>query len=180
MALRAHGRGVHLNRHPGLLAETFSIQASYVPFEPYGHRVVDFYAHSITWSRRFTGLKLFLSLAVVGWEGYAAALRHMIAMGDLLRQELQAAGWEVVYPTPLPLVCFVDRSHPQGRSAEYLERVGRRVVESGAAWISNTRVGGGTPVLRACITNFGTGPGDVRALIAALAAARESAAAVPA
>ncbi len=174
------GAGLHLNRHPGVLAKTFSMQAAYVPFEPHAGRVVDFYAHSITWSRRFTGLKLFLTLAVAGWEGYAAALRHMAAMGDLLRKELDAAGWEVVYPTPLPLACFVDRSNAQGRSAEYLERVGRHVVESGAAWISNTRVAGGTPVLRACITNFRTGPEDIRALIAALATAREEAAAVSA
>ncbi len=172
------GAGLYLSRHPGLLERTFSVDTAYVPREPAGLDVADGYLASMQWSRRFIGLKLFLTLAVAGWQGYAEALGHMAAMGDLLRTELDAAGWQVICPTPLPLVCFVDRRHPHGRSSDYLERVRRAVVESGAAWISTTRVGGGTLALRACITNFRTAPEDVRALVAALAAARgESAAA---
>lgn len=36
------------------------------------------------WSRRFIGLKVFLSLAVAGWEGYEQSIRHQTAMGDFL------------------------------------------------------------------------------------------------
>jgi glutamate/tyrosine decarboxylase-like PLP-dependent enzyme len=165
------GAGMYLNRHPGALEKTFSVDTAYVPRST-ENLVADAYTSSMQWSRRFIGLKLFLSLAVAGWEGYAAALRHMVEMADLLRAELDAAGWQVLFPTPLPLVCFVDRKDSRGKSAEFLEAIARRVVSSGAAWISTTRVGEGTPVLRACITNFRTGPGDIRALVTALGATR--------
>jgi len=70
------------------------------------------HAHSMQWARRFTGLKVFLSLAVAGWEGYAESIRHQVAMGDYLRLRLEAAQWAVVNRTPLPLVCFVRLESP--------------------------------------------------------------------
>jgi glutamate/tyrosine decarboxylase-like PLP-dependent enzyme len=167
------GAGVFLTRHPEILARTFHIAAAYVPPKAAGAGVVDPLAHSIQWSRRFIGLKVFLSLAVAGWEGYSAVLRHMVAMGSELRRELEASGWETVNPTPLPLVCFVDRNLPQGGSAAYLDAVAQKVIESGQAWISSTRVGANKPVLRACITNYRTGREDVRTLVRALSQARE-------
>jgi glutamate/tyrosine decarboxylase-like PLP-dependent enzyme len=172
------GAGMYLNRHPGLLEKAFSVDAAYVPRSA-GSLVADAYTASMQWSRRFIGLKLFLSLAVAGWEGYAAALRHMVEMANLLRRELDAAGWQVMFPTPLPVVCFVDGKNPRGQSADFIEGIARRVVSSGAAWISTTRVGPGTPLLRACITNFHTGPEDIRALVAALGSAREATLATP-
>jgi glutamate/tyrosine decarboxylase-like PLP-dependent enzyme len=155
----------------GALEKTFSVDTAYVPRSS-ENLVADAYPSSMQWSRRFIGLKLFLSLAVAGWEGYAAALRHLVEMADLSSTELDAAGWQVLYPTPLPLVCFVDQENSRGKSADFLEATARRVVSSGAAWISTTRVGGGTSVLRACITNFRTGPDDIHALVSALDAAR--------
>jgi glutamate/tyrosine decarboxylase-like PLP-dependent enzyme len=144
-----------------------------MPKEAASLDVVDPCLNSIQWSRRFIGLKVFLSLLVAGWEGYAIAIRHMMAMGDRLRQELQAAGWEIVNETPLPLVCFVDGKHPEGRSASYLDRIALEIVASGKAWISTTRLAGLTPALRACITNYRTESEDVLALIEALAWARQ-------
>ncbi len=116
---------------------------------------------------------MFLSLLVAGWDGYAAAIRHQTAMGARLREDLDAAGWSVVHPTPLPIACFTDRTRADGSSFPYLEAICREVVRSGKAWISTTRVNGGrTPVLRACITNYRTGPSDLEALIATLGWAR--------
>jgi len=167
------GAGIYLTRHRDILDRTFRTTAAYMPREAAGLDVVDPCMHSIQWSRRSIGLKVFLSLAVAGWEGYAAAIRQMVAMGTLLRGELEASGWEVVNKTPLPLCCFVDREHPEGPSAAYLDRIALKVVSSGKAWISTTRLGGSTPVLRACITNYRTQPEDVSALVAALDWARQ-------
>jgi glutamate/tyrosine decarboxylase-like PLP-dependent enzyme len=166
------GAGLFLTRHPAILTRTFHTQTEYMPRESDKLGVVDPYSHSIEWSRRFIGLKVFLSLAVAGWDGYAAAIRHMTAMGDRLRRELDAADWEVVNQTPLPLVCFVDRSHPQGRTASYVDRIAKAVVASGKAWISTTRIGNGQPVLRACITNYRTSAADIATLVTALNHAR--------
>jgi glutamate/tyrosine decarboxylase-like PLP-dependent enzyme len=166
------GAGIFLTQHPDILDRTFRTSAAYMPRETAGMDVVDPCLHSIQWSRRAIGLKLFLSLVVAGWDGYADTIRHMVAMGVLLRKELEAYGWEVVNRTPLPLVCFVDRLSSQGRSAAYLDVLALKVVSSGKAWISTTRLGGATPVIRACITNYRTGPDDVQALVEALNWAR--------
>ncbi len=167
------GAGVYLTRHAGILERTFRVAAGYMPRDGDALPVADPYAHTMQWSRRFIGLKLFLSLAVAGWEGYAAAIRHMTAMGERLRGRLREEGWEIVNDTPLPVVCFVDaerRGEAAGR--ERLERIAAAVVASGEAWLSTVALGEAGPALRACVTNHRTGPGDVEALVAALGRAR--------
>jgi glutamate/tyrosine decarboxylase-like PLP-dependent enzyme len=166
------GSGIYITRHPDILEKTFRISAAYVPPKAEGEGIIDSYEHSMQWSRRFIGLKLFLSLAVAGWDGYAAVLRDMTAIGNELRHLLSDAGWEILNSTPLPIVCFVDTRTPHGATREYLDDIVREVVESGAAWISATRLRGSQPALRACITNYRTGLEDIRALVTALEKAR--------
>jgi glutamate/tyrosine decarboxylase-like PLP-dependent enzyme len=188
------GAGLFITRHPTILDRTFRIETAYMPKEAVGLDVVDPHAHSLQWSRRFIGLKVFLSLLVAGWEGYAAALRHQTALGELLRSELVAAGWEVLNRTELPVVCFVpgggegavggaawDAGGAEGadgtggvpgQAEEVTARIVAEVVASGEAWISTTRLGGGRLALRACITNYRTAPEDVRALVRVLGEVR--------
>ena len=154
------GMGLYLTKHGDVLANTFHTQNAYMPRDAAGLEIVDPYQHSMQWSRRFTGLKLFLSLLVAGWDGYAAAIRQQTAMGALLREELRGAGWRIENDTELPVVCFSG----QGVDAESMVR---QIVESGQAWISTTVIGGRT-VLRACITHYATRREDVRSLVSAL------------
>ena len=63
------GAGMYFTRHVGILERTFRVAAGYMPREGSVLPVADPYAHSMQWSRRFIGLKLFLSLAVAGWDG---------------------------------------------------------------------------------------------------------------
>jgi glutamate/tyrosine decarboxylase-like PLP-dependent enzyme len=168
------GAGMYLTRHPGILERTFRVTAGYMPRDGAVLPVADPYAHSMQWSRRFIGLKLFLSLAVAGWAGYEEAIRRQTAMGVRLRERLVDEGWTIVNDTPLPVVCFVGSGGEgrEGRSAAFLEAVAADVVGSGEAWISTVALGEAGPALRACITNYRTGPEDVDALVAALARAR--------
>jgi selenocysteine lyase/cysteine desulfurase len=152
---------------------TFRVPTAYMPTEAAGLDIVDPHLHSMQWSRRFIGLKLFLSLAVAGWEGYEAAIREQTRLGQRLRALLEADGWEVVNDTPLPVVCFVDGRGPEGRTAAALEEMAAAVVASGAAWINVVRLGETGPALRACITNYRTRESDLEALVRALARARE-------
>jgi glutamate/tyrosine decarboxylase-like PLP-dependent enzyme len=168
------GAGIYLTRHPGILERTFAIHTDYMPREAAGLDVVDPHKRSLQWSRRSIGLKVFLSLLVAGWRGYEEAIEHQAAMGDLLRQKLAACGWEVINETLLPVVCFVDGRSPEGCSAAYLDAIARRVVLSGRAWISTARLRRTIPALRACITNYRTGPADLDALVGALEEARLS------
>ncbi len=165
------GAGIFLTRHREALRRTFHISAAYVPPQAAGIQAADAYESSLHWSRRFIGLKLFLSLAVAGWDGYAATIRHMTEIGAQLRRDLTAAEWEVVNSTPLPICCFRDAQLPEG-SAEYLEGIVREVIASGKAWISTTRLRNRIPVLRACITSYRTNEDDLRILVSALNDAR--------
>ncbi len=123
--------GLFLTRHRDILHETFRISTAYIPADGAGLDIIDPYTHSIQWSRRFIGLKVFLSLAVAGWGGYEAAIRHQTRMGNLLREKLQSDGWEVVNNTALPVVCFVDRLTHTGRTAAFISQVAREIAHGG-------------------------------------------------
>ncbi len=165
------GAGVFLTRHRDAPERTFSIGTDYMPV--LGAGVVEPHLTTMQWSRRFIGLKVFLSLAVAGWDGYAAAIRHQARMGDQLRERLANAGWRVVNETPLPTVCWND-AESTDNSAERLAKLCRHVVESGEAWISTTRIAGRLPVLRATITNYRTQESDIDHLVDCLGRARRS------
>jgi aromatic-L-amino-acid decarboxylase len=128
----------------------------------------DPYLSSAQWSRRLIGLKVFMSLAAAGKDGYAAQIEHDCELGDRLRARLRREGWRIVNETPLPVVCFTPA---EDDSRERLESIARHVESSGAAWISVAELAG-QPALRACITSYRSTEEDVVALCAALAVAR--------
>ena len=132
-----------------------------MPREAAGLDVMDPHLHSMQWSRRFTGLKLFLSLLVAGWDGYADAIRHQTAMGTKLAEKLAAAGWTIANDPVLPVVCFTEPD----RDATWHHGVAMRVVSSGDAWISTAQLAGSRTVLRACITNYKTMPEHLDRLV---------------
>jgi glutamate/tyrosine decarboxylase-like PLP-dependent enzyme/predicted nucleotidyltransferase len=161
------GAGLFLTRHTGALERAFAVQTGYMPRERAPAMPHDPYAHSMQWSRRFIGLKVLMSLAVAGWDGYAQVLRHQVAMGDLLRSELEQAGWRIVNRTPLPVVCFDDpRIDPYA--------VADAVAHTGQAWLSAAKLSSGAAVLRACVTSYRTRAPDVEALVALVSRARDA------
>ncbi|MDZ4722516.1 MAG: aminotransferase class V-fold PLP-dependent enzyme [candidate division Zixibacteria bacterium] len=162
------GAGLFLTRHTDILSRTFAIHTGYMPRDASGLEVIDPFSHSLQWSRRFIGLKVFMSLLVAGWDGYADVIRHQCSMGNLLRDELHKSNWKVLNQTKLPVICFVDGQTGEGRTERFVATVARNIVRSGEAWISSTTLNKSTPVLRACITNYGTQPADVKALVALL------------
>lgn len=165
------GTGMFLTRHRDLLGRIFSVSTSYMPKEGQRMAVVDPYVHSLQWSRRFIGLKLFLTLATTGWDGYAQVLRHQVEMGKLLRERLIASGWSVVNRTELPCVCFTPANESWDMATH--QKASDAVVASGQAWISSVWLGGKVPALRACVTNYRTGPGEIEKLITVLAEVRD-------
>jgi glutamate/tyrosine decarboxylase-like PLP-dependent enzyme len=162
------GAGIFLTRHMDAMDPAFAIRTSYMPREAAELDVQDPHLHTMQWSRRFTGLKVFLSLLVAGWDGYARTIRHQTAMGQLLRSGLRDAGWRIENDTLLPVICFSD---PGGADPH---AIAMEIVASGEAWISTTVLAGGRNVLRACVTNYRTTAKDIEALIGALGRARET------
>jgi aromatic-L-amino-acid decarboxylase len=167
------GAGMFLCTDPKGLYETFRVTTQFMPATT--PETTDPYVHSIQWSRRFIGLKLFLSFAVAGRIGYAKQIEKDCALGDSLRSRLRKRGWKILNDTPLPVVCFVDApSASNSKANEFHETVAAQVVGRGRAWISTTTVAGRT-TLRACITNYRTSKEDVDALVDELGKARSEA-----
>ena len=129
-------------------------------------RTRDPYLNSVQWSRRFLGLRLFLSLAAAGWDGYARHVEHAVEMAALLKAELRARGWTIANDSPVAVVC----AEPPPGSRE-IPLIVQRVLASGKAWISAASFEA-RPIVRACVTHGETTPDDVATLVEALEAAR--------
>jgi glutamate/tyrosine decarboxylase-like PLP-dependent enzyme len=163
------GAGMYLAREWAPLETAFAVRTSYMPSASTAHR--DAYIHSVQWSRRFIGLKLFMALATLGRHGYADMIRRQIDLGRQLRDGLLTSGWHVVNDTPLPLICFVPDVDPSllDETVRFIEKA---VLGSGKAWLSSVTLDGHL-ALRACITSYETNADDVLSLLDLLADARE-------
>jgi glutamate/tyrosine decarboxylase-like PLP-dependent enzyme len=162
--------GCALVRDPEALRAAFAYHPPYYHFEEFATNYVDYGPQN---SRGFRALKVWLALRHAG----AAAYRRMIAddirlsramaeaVGrhaelELATQCLSIATFRYV---PLDLRTRVGEEsverHLDALNRELLDRLQR----GGEAFVSNAVVGG-RYLLRACIVNFHTTPGDVEAL----------------
>lgn len=164
--------GCVLLRDDRSLPETFSYTPDYYHFGGEEHDPrTNYYELGLQNSRGFRALKVWLALRQVGRSGY----ERMIAEDVRLAREM----FETVERTPdleavghalsITTFRFAPEQTPPGiedRDA-WLDALNERLLEklkaSGELYVSNARVGGRF-VLRACIVNFRTGPGDVRAV----------------
>jgi glutamate/tyrosine decarboxylase-like PLP-dependent enzyme len=163
------GAGMFLTRCLDVMDAAFRVETAYMPKDAGGLPVHDPHLHSMQWSRRFIGLKVFLALLTAGQVGLAETIRHQTAMGQRLRSNLQAAGWTIVNSTPLPVVCFRDSNLDD----QAQESIVRHIVSSGRAWISTTRLAGRLAI-RACVTSYRTQPADIDQLTELLSEARHA------
>jgi glutamate/tyrosine decarboxylase-like PLP-dependent enzyme len=159
------GAGMLLTRDWKPLSAAFNVATGYMPSASSERR--DAYIHSIQWSRRFIGAKLFMAMATLGLDGYSALITRQFSLGEFLRRRLAANGWQICNATALPLVCFA----PDRADDDQVRLIEKRVVETGKAWISSIRLRGRL-VLRACITSFETNETDIEALVSLLSDAR--------
>ena len=160
------GAGMFLSRDRDLLGKTFRVAASYMPESTEAE--VDPYTHSLQWSRRFMGLKLFLSLACMGWSGYREHIEQSLRLAEVLKSRLAGNGWRVVNDSPLAVVCFVD-----DRGQARPETMADDVAKAGRTWISAAKFEGES-VLRACLTSHFTGEEHIDVLVEELNRSRAS------
>lgn len=145
------GCGMFFCRHPESVALAFRAAAAYMPGK--ASATYDPYTTSVQWSRRFIGLKLFLSLAQYGEAGYAEMIERQVHMANVLRAALIASGWRIVNATPLPVVCFTRDGLDVPEFLAFMR-------ENQIAWVSEARIKGAS-VVRACITSFRTTESDI-------------------
>lgn len=165
------GAGMFFCRAPEAVRRAFDVSAtSYMP-ESAGAETIDPYSMTMQWTRRATGLKVFMTLAELGAAGLAEMIDGQARMGDRLRIHLREAGWIIVNESPLPLVCF---THPDIRAGRLTTTdILREVYARGRVWISDAVLGGKERVLRACITSFRTEERDVVALVEEIESVRQ-------
>lgn len=154
------GAGIFICRHNEPLSQAFRAQGSYMPS---ARATEDPYLLSAQWSRRFSGLKLFLSLASSGWAGHGAAVDNQLLMAAELKDILRANGFQVFNESSLGVVCFLPRE------AEDPDDLVTRLQADQAFWISAADFEG-QRVLRACVTSFRTQRSDIHALVRELCA----------
>jgi glutamate/tyrosine decarboxylase-like PLP-dependent enzyme len=157
------GCGIFLTRHAPMLSAAFNVSASYMPSNV---ATRDPYMMTAQWSRRFLGLRLFLSLAAAGWAGYAALVERAIELIDLLRENVEKRGWSVVNEPSLAVACMTP---PPG--SRQVRDIVKRAVSSGGTWVS-VAIFEGREVVRACVTHGGTTPADIVAVAHVLEEAR--------
>lgn len=160
---------IFLTKHNDILHKTFRISADYMPKEAEQMKIVDPFAHSIQWSRRFIGLKVYLSLLIYGWQGYEKAIDHQKEMGDILKNRLLESGWAIKNYSDLPVICFSDPRYEDG--SEFCSAIVKNVLSRGKSWMSVYTIKN-TLTLRACITNYTTSEKEIDALVSELNQAR--------
>ncbi len=115
------GCGMILVRHAPLLSAVFQVSADFMPSNIIS---ADPYVTTAQWSRRFLGLRLFLSLATAGWAGYGDHIERSIGLIALLKDALVAKGWRIANESRLAVLCFEP---PAGRGDS--RAIVRKVVE---------------------------------------------------
>lgn len=163
------GTGTFLTKHSSILGSTFRITADYMPKEGNDFDVEDPYTHSIQWSRRSLGMRMYLPLLFFGWSGFEQTIEHHMTMGNLLANILVSKGWKIMNHSDLPIICFKGKDD----SDNTVRAICDYVVKSKQAWISVYPINGEL-CLRACITNYATTYEDVRGLVHLLENARQS------
>jgi len=153
------GCGMFLVRAPATLTATFQVSASYMQ----SHELsLDPYMNTVQWSRRFLGLRLFLSLATAGWAGHAAHIERAVAQTAWIRGELERRGWSIVNDSPFALLNVV----PPATAGEP-RAVVARVLASGRAWVALARFEE-RDVIRICVTHGEASDADLVILVETL------------
>lgn len=154
------GASIFLTKNKTILHKSFSVKTDYMPEDGDATLIVDPYIHSIQWSRRFIGLKMYLPLAIHGWEGYEQTINKQVEIGLKLKSMLQEKGWIIKNNSILPIICFTRESYHSKEMTAIVDKINT----SGKAWVSSYPIHG-IDTCRVCITNYATGDLELNELI---------------
>jgi aromatic-L-amino-acid/L-tryptophan decarboxylase len=161
--------GCLLYRDPEIARTTFTYTGAYAkqlsadPIEGFA-----FFEESMELSRRFRGLKLWLSLRYHGLQAFREAIRLNLQQAQRLATAIKAhSELELLAPVELSAVCF---RHIVGANTSEPERndfnlsLLKKIVNRGRVYLSNAELKGGF-CLRACIVNHLTTNDDVDLIV---------------
>ena len=153
------GCGMFMTRHAPMLSSVFHVSTTFMPSNIVN---LDPYVTTAQWSRRFLGLRLFLSLAAAGWRGYAQHVERSIELMALLQEKLVATGWHIANDSSLAVLC-VEPPPELGQA----RAVAQRLTASGRAWVAAAKLEG-RDIIRICLTHGEASAEDILELANAL------------
>lgn len=159
------GCGMFITRNPSVLNDAFGVGADFMPSTASS---IDPYLNTVQWSRRFMGLRLFLSLATAGWAGYAVHLERAVEVIERVRTGLATLGWSTSNNSKLAVLCVL----PPLDSAPVRDIV-RRLLATGRGWVAVATFEG-RPAIRVCATHGEIAMADVDELVDGLEEVRKA------
>jgi len=158
---------VLLAREPDRLLASFSHDAAYTrEVRERTGSGKNLGGYSQAWSRGFSALKIWASLAGHGTDAYDRRLAHDVELGRYLAARVEAAPTlELALEPVLPIVCFrhVEPGVTDAQLDDLNEHLMEAIRREGRVFPSNAMIGG-RYYLRACISNFRTEAEDLDAL----------------
>jgi len=154
------------------LEAAFTVQAEYLQDAQWGREHANFSDRGLQLTRQFRALKVWMSIQTFGLAAFRRAIAKGIELAARAEEYVRASELlEIANPASLGVVCFRFNPLGSGYSPERLEALNKqvqaRVIETGTAMISSTRLRGSYS-LRFCILNHQTTWGDVKGTLEAI------------
>jgi glutamate/tyrosine decarboxylase-like PLP-dependent enzyme len=167
-----HDIGALLVKRAAHLLEAFRSSPEYYRTGRIGEEPLHWYQFGIEGTRRFRGLKLWMSWKHLGSRGLGGLIDlNMELAAHLARRVRESEDFEALPPEPdLSVVCFRHRPRGAAEGSEldaHQDRLQRALEASGEGWVSTTRLRGAT-WLRAGVVNYLSEPADADALLDSL------------
>jgi glutamate/tyrosine decarboxylase-like PLP-dependent enzyme len=165
---QAYDIGALVVRRREDLQRTFHRMPEYYRHPSPQDEPLNWFEYSIEGTRRFRGLKLWMSWKHLGTEGFARLIEHNVDLAAYLAERCrEAPDLEPLPPEPeLSVVCFrhVPEGLPPERLDAYTDALQLALEASGVAWVSTTRLRGST-YLRAGVVNYLSTEANVDAML---------------
>jgi glutamate/tyrosine decarboxylase-like PLP-dependent enzyme len=154
------------------LEQAFSVHPEYLQDTQLGFEHVNFADRGLQLTRSFRALKVWMSVQTFGLAAFRRAVARGIELADRAAAYVEAsATLEMLSPASLGVVCFRVNPRRRGMDEGALEglneAVQARVIDSGTAMMSSTRLRG-VYSLRLCIMAHHTTWRDVEETLAAI------------
>jgi glutamate/tyrosine decarboxylase-like PLP-dependent enzyme len=152
--------GCLMVRDVATLTRTFGVNPDYLQDTQLGLEQVNFADRGYQLTRSFRALKVWMSVQTFGLGAFRAAIARTIELAERAGEKVRRhADLELLSPPSLGVLCFRYRPAGPGWSEDELaklnETIQQRVIDSGTAMISSTRLRGAWS-LRLCILSHQT------------------------
>lgn len=128
--------GCVLVRNRQLLRSAFRVTADYLRDVHRESAEVNLADYGIQLTRSFRALKLWLSIKTFGMAAFRVAVARGFELAELAERELRAkAGWEILSPAQMGVVCFRF-----GQNDELPGRIVAEMLREGYAFLTSTKI----------------------------------------